>query len=107
MARDDEDISSEDYTQTQSQIILLGKLVRDLPLVAFLNKIQRCESVAPLFNPSLYMRGTKKLDLIKQMAEGLLEFQRSIPAIEDFIEADQHQTAVEKMQGVFTGDIDE
>ena len=98
MARDK--ISEEDYVQTQSQIILLAKLVRDLPLAAFLDRIQRCESVAPIFNPSLYMRGTKKLDLIKQMAEGLCAFQRSISSLEDFMEAEEHQQAVEKMQGI-------
>lgn len=100
MQADDEKISNEDYTTVQHQIITMARLVRDLPLAAFLNRIQSCESVTPIFNPSLYMRGAKKLELVKQMAEGLLEFQKSIPELQAFVDAELHQRAVEQMQGI-------
>lgn len=88
------------YTQTQQQIVLLAGLVRDLPLQEFLQAIHRSESVAPILHPSLYMRGARKLEIVKQMAQGLRQFQKSLPSVEKCVEADLAQKAVEEVQGI-------
>lgn len=88
------------YISTQQKIVLIAGLVKDLPLSEFINAINHAESVAPIFDPSLYMRGAPKMKLIKRIADGLLKFQDSIPDESEFVLAESKQRDVERIQGI-------
>ena len=67
-----------EYIQTQQQLLCLAGIVKDLPIDEFLRKINICESVSPLIDPTLYMKGADKLTFIKRIAESARDFQRNI-----------------------------
>ena len=69
------EITEQDYIQLQQQILCCAKIVADMPLDAFLEKINVCESLAPVIDPTLYRQGQDKLQLIKKLALGLRSFQ--------------------------------
>ena len=96
------ELEDGDYSIVQQRIIMLAQATKDLPLLAFIRRIEHSESVGSLFNPSLFMRGADKLAMIKRQALALHKFQQSIPDLQEFLDAEVKQRAVEKMQG---GDI--
>jgi hypothetical protein len=78
-----QEISNAEYQACQDQMLLLARMVRDMPLVDFLQAISRAEAVGPMVDPTLYIRGRDKLEEIKLMAEGLRKFQLSLPSISE------------------------
>lgn len=68
-------MKKEEYIQTQQQLLCLISIIKDMPLKEFLHKIDICESVSPLIDPTLYMKGADKLTFIKCIAEGARHFQ--------------------------------
>lgn len=70
------------------QLLMLGGLVQDVKLTEYINAIERADAVGPVFNPTLWMRGHKKTDILKKMAEGLRAFQKSLPTAEEAKKAD-------------------
>ncbi len=71
-------MEEERYIQTQKEILLLIPLIKALPLVDFLNAISHCETVAPIIDPTLYMKGATKLGIIKRYAEALRRAQEEL-----------------------------
>lgn len=71
-------MKEEEYIQCQSSLILLAKIVKDLPLNEFLSAIDHANTVGPLLDPTLWMRGSKKMQEIRQLASSLLPFQAEI-----------------------------
>lgn len=84
----DRKITPEEYETLQSQLFTIARLVRDMPLTAFLEQLAHADSVGPMLDPTAWRHASKRLDLIKRLAEGLRAFQRSIPTIEEALEAD-------------------
>lgn len=77
---DADSIDNDDYITVQSQLLLFAGIVRQLPLRAFLARIDRAEAIGFLFvRPADYQRALPNLDTLKRMAEGLRAFQRSLP----------------------------
>lgn len=72
-----------DYTATQSQILMLCRLVLTLDLEQFLSRIGTCEAIIPLTNPTLYMEGGKKLTQIKTLAAAALSFQEKVNEVKE------------------------
>lgn len=71
-------MTDEQYSQTQSQIILLATAVNGLDLDGFLARISQAEALAPILDPTLYRRGAKPLGEIKRLAMALRPFQAEI-----------------------------
>lgn len=71
-------MTDEEYIQTQHQIILLAQFANDLDLDGFLNRISLAETLAPILDPTLYLRGGKKLHQIKLLALALQPFREEI-----------------------------
>jgi len=61
-------MSEADYTMTQQRLLLLAGFVLQLDLDAFLERIQTAETLCPLFDPTLYMRGAEKLGQVRDLA---------------------------------------
>lgn len=71
-------MNNETYVQTQQHLIALAGIVKDMPLMDFISKINICETVAPMIDPTLYMEGTSKLTFIKRIAESAQNFQKDV-----------------------------
>lgn len=67
-----------EYMATQQQLLWLAGLVSTLDLVGFLRCIGSAESVGPILDPTLYVRGSTKLDAIKRIATAARELQRVV-----------------------------
>lgn len=71
-------MTDEEYTATQEQLILLASFARKLDLVGFLERISLAEAIAPIVDPTLYLRGGRKLTQVKRLAQSLRPFQKEI-----------------------------
>lgn len=71
-------MNDEEYIQVQQQLLCFAAIVKDMPLSEFLQRISTCETVAPLVDPILFMKGIVKLTCIKKIAEGAMSFQNAI-----------------------------
>lgn len=71
-------MTDEEYTLTQSQLILLAQFVNKLDLAGFLQRINQTETVAPFVDPTLYRQGAANLNQIKRLALALRPFQQEI-----------------------------
>ena len=71
-------MTDEEYSLTQQNLLIVAGFVKDMPLDAFLSRISNCESIAPILDPTLYIKGATKLQQIKRLAQSLQPFQREI-----------------------------
>lgn len=71
-------MTDEEYTQTQTQLLLLARFANDLDLDGFLQRISLADSIAPILEPTLWIRGGGKLQQIKRLAQALRPFQKEI-----------------------------
>jgi len=71
-------MTDEKYIIVQQQIVAFAGIVKDLPLDEFLERIELCEAVAPMIDPTLYMQGADNLHKIRRIAEALKVFQETV-----------------------------
>lgn len=69
------------YESTQMQIIQIARLVKDLPLGEFIGAIDTADSIGPVVDPTLWMRGHEKMDMIRKAAVALNKFQLESEAL--------------------------
>jgi hypothetical protein len=93
-------MSNDEYLQTQSQVMLLGALVRELPLEQFLERARRASNVGALFAPSHYIAGEEKLELVIKLAEKLRAFQAALPSEAEAKEIDERANRLRERLGV-------
>jgi len=75
-----------DYSATQSQLlIMLCRIVQTIDIEEFVSRIGTCEAIAPIFNPTLYLKGCEKLSHIKTLAAAALRFQEKINEVKELI----------------------
>ncbi len=70
-----------DYEMTQQQIVFIGSLVKGLPLDEFIAAIDHADSIGPILDPTLWMRGNKEMMKIRDLAAGLRDFQTIVNKI--------------------------
>ena len=66
-------LSQESYIRTQKQITMAIAMIRNLDLDEFIRAINYAETVGPLFDPTLYVRGADNMEAIKKVALKLQE----------------------------------
>lgn len=71
-------MTDEEYAQTQQQLILLAQFAKDLNLSGFLQRISQAESIAPIMDPTLWIRGHRQLEQVKRLPQALRPFQQEI-----------------------------
>jgi len=71
-------MNNEEYTLIQHQLLLLAGVCREMKLKEFLDRISISETIAPIFDPTLYLSGMDNLEQIKKLAQSLLPFQQEI-----------------------------
>jgi len=67
-------LSNEDFLTIQQQLTIFGGAVMVLDLEGFIARCQHAEAVAPLIDPTAFMKGHEKLEALKDLAEGALKF---------------------------------
>ena len=71
-------MNDADYKLTQDRLVLLAQFaVTDLDLEGFLERIRHSETMAPLLDPTVWMKGSGKLYAIRNLAQTALEFQKA------------------------------
>lgn len=71
-------MTDEEYSQTQTQLLLLAQFANDIDLAGFIERINQTEAVAPMLHPTLYIKGATQLHQIKRLALALRPFQEEI-----------------------------
>lgn len=71
-------MKKEDYLTVQQQLRALAQIVVDMPLADFINEITRAETIGPIIDPTLYIQASNNLTKLRELAETLLLFQRTI-----------------------------
>lgn len=71
-------MTDEEYSETQTAIIIIAQFVNDLDLVAFLERISLAETLGPIVDPTLYREAAGKLSDVKSLAQALRPFQREV-----------------------------
>lgn len=68
-------MSDEEYTQIQQTLVIAAQLLLPLDLDRFLQAINHAETVAPILDPTLWIRGSRKLEQVKELAEAARKMQ--------------------------------
>lgn len=89
-------MDKDDYLMTQEKLIILGNLMEGMPLDEFLQAIDRVETVGPIVDPTLWMKGHRNMDKIKRIATAARAFQKECAAVkEETLEEVRHQAEYE------------
>ena len=62
-------MDGKEYITTQMRIIELGKIADSLDLDAFLKCIANAETIAPMVDPTLFMKAQENMRAIKRLAQ--------------------------------------
>ncbi len=68
-------MNNEDYLNTQYQLILLAKIINDLDLVGFLERINTAQGFGCFIDPITYSMTAEKLENLRRLAQVALKFQ--------------------------------
>ena len=83
-----DDLSNEQYALCQAHLLTIGAIVRDMPLEAFLARLERTDAVAAILDPTLARAAGAHLELVKRMATALQNFKATLPTLEQALELD-------------------
>jgi len=73
----------EEYQQNLKQIMLIARLIRDIPIPKFLQAIDRAESIGPIIDPTLWINNSGAMSEDKEMlqaAKPLWEWAQKVAA---------------------------
>lgn len=76
-----EPIGKTEYNIQLQSIFNMAALVRNLRIQEVLDAINRAETVAPVLDPTLYIRAAPNMEWIKETVEAALAFQAKVEAI--------------------------
>lgn len=65
------------YEGLQQQLVLFGAIVAEWPLEDFIAAIDHADTIGPIVDPTLWIRGQKAMSQVRQLAAGALEFKRA------------------------------
>jgi hypothetical protein len=75
-------MSDAEYRAHMNALAALVRVMRTLPVDALLDIVQRCETVAPLLEPTAYMRGgSRRLDEQRRLLTAARDLVRVAEAI--------------------------
>ena len=68
-------MTNDEYIATQSQLVTLINVIEQMNLTDFIAQAERADAIAPVIDPTLWMKGHKHLDAVKDLARAALNFQ--------------------------------
>lgn len=82
----------EEIDVTLLHLINVARLARlgpsDEALQSYIDAASRSDTIAPIIDPTLWMRGHKKNDCFLKIARALQTFRASLPTMQEAMEAD-------------------
>jgi len=76
-------LDPDDYLQLQQHLLMFGPIVAEWELEAFIAQIDRADTLCPVPDPTLWIRGHKNLSKIRELAVGALAFKRAVVKARD------------------------
>lgn len=70
-------MKAEEYRMTQDHIFLLAAMARTLPVPEFIEAIDKAESLGPVLDPTLYIKGADRMAKVRKIAAAVLELKRT------------------------------
>lgn len=92
-------MTKAEYVATQQQLLWLAGLVSTLDLDGFLRCIGSAESLGPILDPTLYRRGSLKLDAIKRIATAARQLQKAVAQAKQELALDTDGSTEEDLGG--------
>lgn len=77
-------LTEEHIMQLQHSMSALAQLILPLPLSEYLTMVNRAETLGPIFDPTLYMKGAKSMREWSDLAQILYTAQKAINKLELF-----------------------
>ena len=74
-------MTDEEYSSTQSQLMLLARVVLGINIDGFIKRINTAETIAPILDPTLSLQGADNLSKIKALAVGAGKFQAAVKEV--------------------------
>lgn len=71
-------LSKEKYLEVQTQIALIAQIVDGLPLKEFLEDASHADTLGAVFDPTLYAKAMRPLEMVILHAQALRKFQNVI-----------------------------
>lgn len=71
-------MSDATYKAVQSQLLLISRMMSVLDTDGFLERIVEAETVGPIVNPTLFMKGSDSLQSVRQIAEAASVFKNKV-----------------------------
>ncbi len=71
-------MTPEEYSTTQSHLLLVANLLTRLDLDGFIETAQRSLAVGPLLDPTVYMRASNRLDAVVRIARAATKVQKAL-----------------------------
>lgn len=93
-------MTKTEYEEAREQIMLIGRLTRNIPLAAFLTHAEHAEAHGALFTPSHWIAGHKKLGLEIRLAQKLQAFQAVLPTLDEALKLDEDAKRDAKRLGI-------
>jgi hypothetical protein len=76
MAEKEKVMDSGEYMLIQQQLTIFAGLIQKLDLSGFLTAINHADTVGPIVDPTLYMKGSSNMHKIERIARAAQAFQK-------------------------------
>lgn len=67
-----------EYEAEMLRLRLAGQFIADVNLAGLARTIARCGSVAPILDPTLYLHGRRRLEIVKELVTEAIRFQKAV-----------------------------
>lgn len=81
------------YEAIQSLLLNQAAVVSLVDLREFIAAIDRSETVTPILDPSLWMKGGRRVEKIKRLAQAYQQVQAAYAELREIIEAEKARSA--------------
>ena len=71
-------IEKEEYEAAQAQLVVLAQIAAGLPLEEMLKQIGRAETLGPILDPTLWIKGSTKLSQVKALVQAAMPLKREL-----------------------------
>ena len=71
-------MTNEEYEATQTSLQIIAGMTSGLDLDGFLRRNREADSVGAILDPTLYRAASRKLALVRRLAESLLPAQKEV-----------------------------
>jgi hypothetical protein len=75
--RMNEPMTKEEYIQAQGLLLVVAAAIENMDLERMIEAGERADGIAPILDPTLWMRGHKHLDAVINLARAALHFKQA------------------------------